>query len=461
MAKKKATSSKQIEANIAESFGDGSLRSKNPLIERKIIASCFHRKPELQNICSRLSPDSFSDPRYKVFFQYIAETYESGKLPDQSVCLSRAQRSMEYDIDPEDYKEAMDQAFDAGSDCDIEQVCAELSSLYLVRKMLGLAGRISANVAEGKPAEEMVGQAEEAIRKLTGEAISESTLKTLDEIISDNPQAINELIDPPMDGIPTPWAKVNSYIYGFRPKQLYVIGARPGVGKTAALLQIADYAANLGNVVAVFSHEMDTVDMWGRILCSRTGVRSSDVMHRQVSNEEKNRISDFIKHAAPKTLVMSDRGGRTPLSLRSEIARIKARFGRVDMVCIDYLQLMESPGHARDNRVNEVGAISRALKRMAMEFNTRMIVAAQLNRMVDNRPGDTRPKLSDLRESGSIEQDADLCLFLHRPSMYKKVKDGVPPPPDEFIIEKHRRGKTGIINMEYVGDHYKYIEGID
>jgi replicative DNA helicase len=90
------------------------------------------------------------------------------------------------------------------------------------------------------------------------------------------------------------------------------------------------------------------------------------------------------------------------------------------MVCIDYLQLMESPGHARDNRVNEVGAISRALKRMAMEFNTRMIVAAQLNRMVDNRPGDTRPKLSDLRESGSIEQDADVVIFISREDVYTK-----------------------------------------
>jgi replicative DNA helicase len=366
---------------------------------------------------------------------------------------------MDYDIDPEAYADGLRVALEGGSDCDIEQVCTEINSLYLVRKMLGVAHRISSSIADGQPADELVVQTDEALRKLTGEAVGESTVKNIDEMIQASPNGFDELINPPMDGIGSPWPSLNEYIYGFRPGQMYVLGARPGVGKTAALIQIADYAASCRNVVAFFSHEMDSFDIWSRILCSRGGIRSSDFMHRELKLEDKNKINEYIKHVAPRTLLISDKGGRTPLTLRSEIARIKAKYGKVDMVCVDYLQLMESPTHSRD-RVQEVGAISRALKRIAMEFKTRVIVAAQLNRMVDNRPGDTRPKLSDLRESGSIEQDADLCMFLHRPSMYKKAKEGFPDPPDEFIIEKHRRGRTGIINMEYVGEHFKYIEKI-
>lgn len=446
-----------VQADITESFGDGGCRSKNVAAERKIIACCFHRKPELQNICSVLTPEDFSDPRYKVFFKYIQGTYTAGKLPDVDVAMSQAQRSSDYDIEPEEYLEGLKTAFEGGTDCDVEAVCHEIHDLYVVRRILGLAGRISANVADGQSSAELVGNAEESLRKLTGEVIRENTLMNIDELIASSPLGIGELTDPPMDGIPTPWPSLNEYIYGWRPGQVAVIGARPGAGKSIFLVQAFEHAANMGKIVCLFSHEMSAFDLWTRIVCNKVGIKSSDIMHRQLTKDERGRIADYIKHAAPRNLIISDRGGKTILSMRSELARLKAKFGQVDMVGVDYLQLMESPGLDRD-RVQAVGAVSRGLKRISMEMDTRMVVAAQLNRMVDNRPGDNRPKLSDLRESGAIEQDADICILLDRPSMYKKMKEGIPPPPDEFIIAKQRRGRTGIINMKCNGEHYKFQE---
>lgn len=452
-----ALKSKKVEADIYEALGDGTARTKSPALESKIIAACFLRKPELQTICNSLTPEDFSDPRYKAFFGYIQKTYQSGKLPDQDVCLIQAQRYTELDIDEEDYKAALTGAIEGGADCDIEQVCHEIHDLYVVRRIMALGARISSNITDGKSSSELVGHAEEAIKKLTGEVMRDNTLLNIDEVLSSTPGGINEIVDPPMDGIPSPWQRLNEFIYGFRPGQMVTIGARPGAGKSAALVQIAKHAAKLGNIVVFFSLEMAAIDLWARILCNEVGIKSQDLMHRQLTSQEKDRIKEYIKHAAPRNLLISDRGGRTPLSMRAELARVKAKYGRVDMVCVDYIQLMESPMHA-SSRVNEVGHISRSLKRMSMDFDTRMICAAQLNRLVDNRPGDDRPKLSDFRESGSLEQDSDICLLLHRPSITKKQKEGIPPPPDEVIIAKQRRGPIGIINMKYVGDHYAFQE---
>lgn len=606
-----ANRDKYVESAITEALGDGSIRTRNIALESKIIACCFLRKPELQIICSSLTPDDFSDPRYKVFFSYIQKTYEAGKLPDQSVCIAQSQRNPDYDIEPEHYQEGLDAALNGGAECDVEQVCHEVHDLYVVRRILGLAARISASVSDGKNSAELVGQAEETLRKLTGEMSRDRTVMTIDEIVESTKGGIDEIIDPPMDGIPSPWQSLNEYIYGFRPGQMVTIGARPGQGKaqplyskvlmadgsfkrmgdlrigdslastdgeksevsgvfpqgkkevlrvtfsdgrsvdccedhlwsvgytgwpehtvlrtrdiegllgknryagklnipilsrdgfqssvedlpgvliesiqrtgvieemqcisvshpsmlyitdnyvvthnTALLIQILNHAAKLGHLVVLFSHEMSALDIWARIFCADVGIKSSDLMHRQLSAQEKSRIQDFIRHAAPRNLLISDRGGRTPLAMRSELARIQARHGPIGMVGVDYIQLMSSPSHA-SNRTQEVGAISRELKRMSEDFKTRMIDAAQLNRMIDNRPGDDRPKLSDFRESGSLEQDSDICILLNRPSTTKKQKDGIPPPDDEIIIAKQRRGRIGVIPMKYIGEHYKFQE---
>jgi len=304
---------------------------------------------------------------------------------------------------------------------------------------------------------ELIGQAEESLRKITVDIVSENTILNLDEVIASSPIGVNEFLDPPRDGIATPWTTVNDYTGGWKPGQMVTIGARPGVGKSAFLVQALYSAAAMGHLVVLFSLEMSAFDIWTRIFCDQVGVKSSDFMHRQLSDQEKTRIQDFIKNAAPRTFLISDKGGRTPLSMRSGLARIQAKYGKIAMVGVDYIQLMTNPG--KKNRVEEIGSISTFLKRTSVDFWTRMLVAAQLNRLMDNRPGDDKPKLSDLKDSGSIEQDSDLVFLLHRPGMNKKTKDGI-VLPDECMIPKQRRGRVGTIPMDYQGEYYRFIERV-
>ncbi len=448
-----------IAATIAESVGDGTFKTKNVDVERKVLYQCFRKPSNLQTITANLTVDDFSDVRHKVFYKYVSSSSQSGRLPDASICLATAKRSTEFEIDPEDYEEGMRDILGAEGDIDVEAACHILHDLYIVRKILGFAKRIDANITEGVDTAELIGHAEEFVRGVASDSIKADTLKTIDEIVESSPNGINDFIDKPRDGIETPFETLNQYISGFQPGRLVIVGARPAVGKTATLCQLAYDAAKRGRSVLFYSHEMWSIDIWTRIFCQEIGIRGDDFVHSSLSDQEKQMVKEFIQYSAARGLRVSDTGGRTPLSLRAELARFKAKYGNPDMVLIDYLQRMKCPNKA-GNRFQEVSEISRSLKDMAMEFNTRMIVAAQVSRVAENRPGgDNRPQMSDLRESGDIEADADLIIFPHRPSLYWK-KAGQPPPPDELIIAKNRQGRTGVIQMEYLGPYYKFVEKV-
>lgn len=448
-----------IAAEIAESLGDGTFKTKNVDVERQILHYCFRRPSHLQTITANLTQEDFSDVRHKVFFSYVASAAGQGRLPDASICLATAKRTSEFEIEPKDYELGMRDILEAEQELDVEAACHLLHDLYVMRKILGFAKRIDANISEGIETAELIGHAEEFIRGVAGDSIKANTLKTIDEIVESNPNGIRDFIEKPRNGILSPFDTLNEYIYGFQPGKLVIVGARPGTGKTALLCQIAYRAATEGCSVLFYSHEMWSVDIWTRIFCQEVGIRSDDFTHSCLSPSEKQQVSDFIKFSAPRGLRISDSGGKTPLSLRAELARFKARNGNPDMVIVDYLQRMKCPNRA-GNRFQEVSEISRSLKDISMEFDTRMIVAAQVSRVAENRPGgDNRPQMSDLRESGDIEADADLIMFPHRPSLYWK-KANQPPPPDELIIAKNRQGRTGIIQMEYKGPYYKFVEKV-
>ena len=448
-----------IAATIAESLGDGTFKTKNLDVERQILHNCFRRPSNLQTITANLTSDDFSDVRHKIFYKYILETSQGGRYPDVTVCLATAKRSGEFEVEPEDYDAGIREIVEADKDLDVEAACHVLHDLYVVRKILGFARRIDSNISEGADTAELIGHAEEFIRGVASDSIKTNTLKTIDDIIESNPNGVNDFIEKPRNGIVSPFETLNEYIYGFQPGKLVIVGARPGVGKTAVLCQIGYEAANRGHSVLFYSHEMWSVDIWTRIFCQQVGIRGDDFVHSSLTDQEKKQVLEFIKYSAPRGLKISDSGGKTPLSLRSELARFKAKYGNPDMVMIDYLQRMKCPNKS-GNRFQEVSEISRSLKDMSMDFNTRMIVAAQVSRVAENRPGgDNRPQMSDLRESGDIEADADLILFPHRPSMYWK-KVGQPSPPDELIIAKNRQGRTGVISMDYKGSHYRFVERV-
>jgi replicative DNA helicase len=245
-------------------------------------------------------------------------------------------------------------------------------------------------------------------------------------------------------GVGTGYSDLDTLTGGLQKSDLIIIGARPSVGKSAFMLGIAHGAAILhAKRVAYFSLEMSAEQLVQRLLSTETGVDSHRLRLGQIDDNEWDRISRAFGRLAEAQIYIDDSAGLSMMDLRSKTRRLQAEHG-LDLVIIDYLQLMQ--GRRSENRVQEISEISRGLKGLARELNIPVIAAAQLSRSLETR-ADKRPLLSDLRESGSIEQDADIVMFIHREEVYnpESERKGIA----EIIVAKHRNGPVGSINLRF------------
>jgi replicative DNA helicase len=232
---------------------------------------------------------------------------------------------------------------------------------------------------------------------------------------------------------------------GLRGGQLTIVAGRPAMGKSALMLNMADNMARRGVPVVYFSLEMPANELAARVVLSRAETNTEIIRNGFLTASIKHRIMDAATQFASEPLYVDDRGGLTLLDIRGR-ARLAVRRWGVKCIFVDYLQLVSHSG--AQSRENEVGFVSRGLKAMSMELGVPVVAAAQVNRQAENR-SDNRPKLSDLRESGSIEQDADIVALVHRPCYYA-VADQEPDPQDaELIVAKHRAGRTGTLNLTW------------
>ena len=239
---------------------------------------------------------------------------------------------------------------------------------------------------------------------------------------------------------------------GLQPSDLLIIAGRPGQGKTGFLLSVAKNAALTHKKhVAIFSLEMSNEQVVQRLIAQETGIDSQRLRTGKLTQEEWPLFTHSIEVFSDTKIFLDDTPAITPLALRTKCRRLHMEFG-IDLVIIDYLQLM-SGDTRNDNRVQEVSFISRSLKVLARELNVPVLAAAQLSRAVEQRT-DKRPVLSDLRESGSLEQDADIVMFIYRPDQYEK--DTAKQNIAEIIISKHRNGPVGSVELIFRGALAKF-----
>ncbi len=250
-------------------------------------------------------------------------------------------------------------------------------------------------------------------------------------------------------GVPSGWADLDDLTNGFQPTDLVILAARPAMGKTALALNIALNAAGGGSTVAVFSLEMGDEQLVMRLLSMLSRVDLRDLRRGHLDDRDWDSIYAVQDTLSQLPLFIDDTPGLSPTSLRANCRRLKREHG-LDLVVVDYLQLMQSSKRT-DSREQEISDISRNLKILAKELEIPVIALSQLNRKVEERT-DKRPKLSDLRESGAIEQDADMILFLYRDDVYKD-KHAEPDNKAEVIIGKHRNGPTGQIMLRFDKEH--------
>ncbi len=311
-------------------------------------------------------------------------------------------------------------------------------------------GIIESCYSAAKPVKSIVDDAEQAIFAIA-EVPQRQGFIRLGDISSEVVEMIDEISSSkvPVVGIGTGYSDLDRLCGGFRPGQFVIIAARPAMGKTALALNIATHAAvDMNKRVAVFTMEMAADEVIMRMFASLAQVNMEEMMKGFGMNEEKLiRIMQASEVLSSRQIYIDESGTNSPLDIRAKTRRLAAELGGLDLIIIDYLQLMTMPNE-RDNRQQEIAEISRALKILAKDMKIPVIALSQLNRLLENRE-DKKPRLADLRESGAIEQDADLVMFIYRDEYYNPEKTEKPGIA-EIIVGKNRHGSTGNVDLGFV-----------
>jgi replicative DNA helicase len=302
-------------------------------------------------------------------------------------------------------------------------------------------------------AEELVDYAERAIFEISDKRIKVSFV-SLKDVIKSSFEMIEHLYDNKdmVTGVPSGFKDLDDLTTGFQKGELIIVGGRPSMGKTAFALNIAQYVGlELGEPVAIFSLEMAKEQLAFRMLCSEAMVNSSSIRKGFVKKEDWHKLTNAASNLTNAPIFIDDSSSITALELRAKARRLKMERG-LSLIIVDYLQLMRGKG-SFERREQEISDISRSLKALAKELNVPVIAVSQLNRSVEQRRP-PKPILADLRESGAIEQDADVILFLYRDEIYNKdAKKGLA----EVIIAKQRNGPTGSVNLAFMSHCTRFM----
>ena len=338
----------------------------------------------------------------------------------------------------------------------IEQHAAIVKDKAILRELIGSATDIisSCYAQSDKDISSVVDNAENTIFQIANRRVSQSfvqlniwlkkTFKHLSDIKSHSKG---------ITGIASSYAKLDEKTSGFQPGDLVVLAARPSMGKTALAINIATRAAMDGHAIGIFSLEMSAEQLTLRILSAESGIYHKNIRNATISSEEWVELTNVAAQLAEKRIFIDDSPSLSIFDLRIKARKLKLQ-GNLDMLVIDYLQLLHSTKR-HENRHQEVSEISRSLKALAKELSIPVFALSQLSRAVDSRM-DKRPMLSDLRESGAIEQDADVIMFLYRDALYNPDTEN--PDLAELIIGKQRNGPTGVVNLNFVRELTRFDE---
>lgn len=324
----------------------------------------------------------------------------------------------------------------------------------ILRKLVSASDEIATNAfnPQGKAIDRILDEAEQKIFNIGEEGSRmKQGFQSMDTLVVELLDRVQEMADNPNDitGVPTGFYDLDRMTSGLQPGDMVVLAARPSMGKTAFAINIAEHVAlNEGLPVAVFSMEMGASQLAVRVVGSIGRIDQGHLRTGKLSDEEWPRLTEAIEKLRTVSLHIDETPGLTPSELRANARRLARQCGKLGLIVVDYLQLMSgSGGSGGDNRATELGEISRGLKMLAKELQCPVIALSQLNRSVEQRT-DKRPMMSDLRESGAIEQDADIIMFIYRDDYYNK--DSKDPGVAEIIIGKQRNGPTGTVRLTFL-----------
>jgi replicative DNA helicase len=422
--------------------------------EKSVLGSILIDEEAIYKLVEILKPDNFYHPHNKDIYQCMLELFEERKAIDiltLSDILKR--KKLLSRVGGMTYLTELSSVLPISAH--LEEYANIVKETSIRRKLISLGNKFSETAhEENTPIADILNECESGIFQITEENIKKDfvhvseLLERAFERASDIDKSKSKV-----SGIKTGFGKLDNIIGGFQNSDMIVLGARPSVGKTSLALDIARYAAvKEKKSVGFFSLEMANMQLMDRLLAMQTGANLWDLRMGRLSDKDFSSLSDAMGILAETNLYIDDTPGASITEIRTKARRLKMEKG-LDIIFIDYLQLIQ--GTNKENRVQEVSDISRQLKNIARELDVPVIALSQLSRAVESR-NDRRPQLSDLRESGAIEQDADIVMFLHREDMYNKESEN--KGGAELIIAKHRNGPTGIIDLFFVKEQARYRE---
>ncbi len=436
--------------------------------EQALLSAMIWNQEALQECLIELTPEDFYNPANRIIFSAVKRMFDEGKPIDMITLADvlKSEGNLEKAGGPE-------HLVGLGESYVLDAWRNHIELLRrdsVLRAMIKTSASISA-LAYNAPEDikEVVGRAEQMLFEVTSRSVRAS-YEGLDTIMSDYFVSLEEMSKNKgmRQGIYTGFSEIDRCLLGMRGGQMIVIGARPGVGKTSFALNIAVNAAKAGASIAFFSMEMSKVEIAQRLLaCEATGVHMHEIRSGFIRDANWINIIEATDRLSELDITIDDTAGTTVTEIRAKARRILN--GKPDgLIIVDYMQLLSpATGRRSDSRATEVSEMSRAIKILAKDLGVPVIALSQLNRQVESRGGGRgedsrakRPQLADLRESGSIEQDADIVLLLDR-SLTAEEADR-PNRPDrgvaECIIAKNRSGETGIVPLAFIAEDTKFIQ---
>jgi len=425
--------------------------------ERFVLGSVLMDDSLFLQVAASVQPDDFSLEKHRRIFARMSDLYSRGERIDRVSLAEELMRQNQLEsVDGLSYLVSLDDGLPKIANVEIYVKIVKDKSL--LRRIIFTSQRLidRAMMAEETPDEILAG-AEENLLKL-GESRATNTLVNPAGIVENFEGGFNAFLDPSkrIKGVSTGFLKFDEMTGGLHEGDLFILAARPAMGKTALALNIAQHVATNQRdrrTCAVFSLEMSKESLLTRLVCAGARVDQQKYRAGYLNQDERRRLHHALGELMEAPLFIDDTPGIMLMDIHAKLRRLQAEHG-LGLVVIDYLQLMSSRGRV-ENRNQEISAISRGMKMMAKELRVPFVVLSQLSRATETRPGDHKPQLSDLRESGSIEQDADMVAFVFREEYYKPEREDLRGLA-ELILAKQRNGPTGKVNLVFLKEFTKF-----
>ncbi len=417
-------------------------------MEKFVLSAMLIREGEIiPLVTSILKTENFYRPQHRIVFDVIVKLYNQKIVPNILSVMDELRKSGKLEEIGIEFLYSLTEF--ANTTAYVETYAKAIKEKATLRDLARAGEEITKIAYEDKePFKDILDNAEKKIFEITSDGET-STFEHVRPIVMRSFDRIRRAMENPkgFTGVETSFVDLDRLTSGFQKSDLILLAARPSMGKTALALNMAMNAALKDNIVAIFSLEMSKEQLGHRLLSSYSGINSHSLSTGKISIAEFRDLVDALEHIVESNLFIDDTAGISVMDLRSKARQIKNSYG-LDFIVIDYLQLMQ--GESRRgfdyNRQQEISEISRNLKALARELKVPILALSQLSRSVELR-ADKRPMLSDLRESGSLEQDADLVMFLYREEYYDKETENANTA--ELIIAKNRNGPTTNISLQF------------